>query len=181
MEIHIGTLGQFYHYRNQRFTENEAAIVKLAVEARWSDARIARVLGRPERSIRSHRRTRGILKQRGRGLWYALAIVLASAFDSPAIAHDPGEPYAEWYQSLDRPDVGGPCCSQHKDCQPVEYRMSPPVQETDSDYEAMVAGHWLRVPQRALLARHDNPTGGGVLCKASGSDYIYCFVPSDSY
>jgi hypothetical protein len=107
-----------------------------------------------------------------------LAIMLLASVDS-ACAHDPGEPFAEWYESLNRPDVGGPCCSRSRDCQPTEYRMSLPVVEGDSDYEAFVSGAWMRVPKRALLIRHDNPTGTGVLCKATASDYIYCFVPSD--
>jgi hypothetical protein len=94
-----------------------------------------------------------------------------------ASAHDPGEPFAEWFQSLSRPDGLGSCCSPSRDCQPTEYRMSPPVADGDSDYEAFFSDHWVRVPKRALLARHDNPTGGGVLCKAGASDYIYCFVP----
>ncbi len=178
MEIYNGIPDQVYRYRQQRFTEHETNVVKLATEARWSDARIARMLGRPESSVRRHRRLRGILKRRGRGVWYALVIMLGS-IDSPAIAHDPGEPFAEWYQSLSRPDVGGSCCSLSRDCQPAEYRLSPPAADGESEYEAFMSGRWVRVPERAVIRRHDNPTGGGVLCKASSSDFIYCFVSAD--
>ncbi len=70
MDIQNGIPGQGYCYRQQRFTEHETSVVKLATEARWSDARIGRMLGRPEDSVRRHRRLRGITKRRGRGLWY---------------------------------------------------------------------------------------------------------------
>lgn len=69
MEIRNGIPGQLYRYRQQRFTEDEARIVALGIEAHWSDARISRVLGRPKHAVRRHRRLRGMLKQRGRGLW----------------------------------------------------------------------------------------------------------------
>jgi hypothetical protein len=70
METYNGVPGQNYRYRGQRFTEHETGIIKLAVEARWSDARIGRALGRPESAVRRHRRLRGILKQPGRNLYY---------------------------------------------------------------------------------------------------------------
>ncbi len=180
MDIFNGIPGQGYRYRNQRFTEHETGIVKLGAEAHWSDARIARALGRPESAVRRHRRLRGIHKRRGRGLYYVLAIMLASAFDSPVSAHDPGEPFAEWFQSLTRPDVvGGSCCSLSRDCQPTEYRLSPAPTAEGSEYEVLLGERWIRVPERAVIRRHDNPTGSGVLCKASSSDFIYCFVASD--
>ncbi len=178
MEIYNGIPGQGYRYRQQRFTEHETNVVKLATEARWSDARIARMLGRPESAVRRHRRLRGILKERGRGLYYVLAIMLLASVDS-ASAHDPGEPFADWFQSLNRPDVGGSCCSLSRDCQPAEYRLSPAPTAEGSEYEVLIGGRWVRVPERAVIRRHDNPTGSGVLCKASPSDFIYCFVSAD--
>jgi hypothetical protein len=69
MESYNGIPGQGYRYRNQRFTEHETGIVKLGVEAHWSDARIARALGRPESAVRRHRYLRGILKQRKNAPW----------------------------------------------------------------------------------------------------------------
>jgi hypothetical protein len=59
-----GIPGQGYRYRYQHYTEHETGIVKLGVEAHWSDARIGRALGRPESSVRRHRYLHGILKQR---------------------------------------------------------------------------------------------------------------------
>lgn len=111
--------------------------------------------------------------------WRNVVVAIMMAGASPAIAHDPGEPFAEWYQSLVRPDTGGPCCSLKRDCGPVKYQNSPPVAEGDSDYEAFVGGQWIRVPDRAVLKRHDNPTGSGVLCRGPASGYIMCFIPGD--
>jgi hypothetical protein len=178
MAIFNGITGQGYRYRHQKFTEHEEGIVALAVEASYSDAKIGRLLGRPENSVKKLRHRRGWLKKRGRGLWKVLAMMLAIA-DSPAIAHDPGEPFAEWFQSLNRPDVGGSCCSLSRDCQPATYRLSPSPTEDGSDYEVLDGDRWIRVPERAVIHRHDNPTGSGVLCKASSSDFIYCFVAAD--
>ncbi len=168
---------EVYRYRRQRFTEHETSVVRLATEARWSDARIGRMLGRPAESVRRHRRLHRINKRRGRGIWYAFALVCAPS----AWAHDSTEPYAEWYRALNRPDVGGPCCAGSRDCRPVEYKMSPSPTEVDSDYEALVAGSWVRVPKRALISGHYNPTGDGVLCMANPipTGYIYCFVPDN--
>jgi hypothetical protein len=170
-----GIAGEGYRYRHQKFTEHEKGIIALGVEAKLSDASIARLLGRPTSSVTKFRLKRGMQ----RGIWKALAIMLAIA-DSPASAHDPGEPFAEWFQSLSRPDVvGGSCCSLSRDCQPTEYRLSPAPSAEGSEYEVLMGERWVRVPERAVIRRHDNPTGSGVLCKAAASDFIYCFVPSD--
>jgi DNA-binding CsgD family transcriptional regulator len=165
--------------KHQKLTERERSIIKSGIEARWTDARIARAIGRSLETVKGYRRRRGMLKRRRRGLVAALAIMLLASADS-AYAHDPSEPFAEWYQSLKRPDVvGGSCCSMARDCQPTEYRMTPPLLDGDSDYEALVGERWIRVPERTVIRRHDNPTGSGVLCKASPSDFIFCFVPAD--
>jgi DNA-binding CsgD family transcriptional regulator len=62
MESYNGIPGQGYRYRNQRFTQHETGIVRLGVEAHWSDARIARALGRSVQAVKSHRRSRELIK-----------------------------------------------------------------------------------------------------------------------
>jgi hypothetical protein len=71
-----GIAGEGYRYRNQKFTEHEKGIVALGIEAKLSDASIARLLGRPTSSVTNLRQKRGMDKKRGRGLWKSLAIDL---------------------------------------------------------------------------------------------------------
>lgn len=66
-----GILGQVFRYRGQRYTGDEQRVVAAAVEAGWSDSRIARALGRTEASVKGHRLLREIPTQRRRGLWSA--------------------------------------------------------------------------------------------------------------
>lgn len=110
-----------------------------------------------------------------------------------AYAHPDGEPYAEWYRGLQRPDVGGSCCNI-QDCKTVSFR-----QAADGNYEVWIDErfdrkpmggmgahdsdpgfhvdnpHWWPVPAEKILSRMDNPTGEAVVC---WSPYIgiMCFV-----
>jgi hypothetical protein len=44
-------------------------------------------------------------------------------------------------------------------------------------YEAFVDGEWTAVPNEIILRRHDNPTGGAVLCVEPLFRRMLCFVP----
>jgi hypothetical protein len=75
-----------------------------------------------------------------------------------------------WYRSLMRNDGGGSCCDT-ADCRVVDYRIGP------IGYEAFVDGQWAAVPDDVVLRRHDNPTGGAVLCRDPFFHKMLCFVP----
>jgi hypothetical protein len=75
-----------------------------------------------------------------------------------------------WFESLMRNGGGGSCCSV-ADCRVVDYRTGP------QGYEAFVDGKWTAVPDSIVLHRHDNPTGGAVLCIDQLFRTMLCFVP----
>jgi hypothetical protein len=75
-----------------------------------------------------------------------------------------------WYESLTRNGGGGSCCGA-ADCQVVDSRTGP------HGYEAFVDGKWTAVPDSIILHRHDNPTGGAVLCIDPIFRAMLCFVP----
>lgn len=75
-----------------------------------------------------------------------------------------------WYQSLMRNDGKGSCCDT-ADCRPVDYRTS------SNGYEVFFDGEWKAVPKDVILQRHDNPTGGAVVCIDHLFRTILCFVP----
>jgi hypothetical protein len=77
---------------------------------------------------------------------------------------------SRWYESLMRNGGGGSCCSV-ADCRVVDYRTGP------HGYEAFVEGKWTAVPDAIVLRRHDNPTGGAVLCIDHLFQTMLCFVP----
>jgi hypothetical protein len=77
---------------------------------------------------------------------------------------------SHWFRSLMRNDGGGSCCDA-ADCRVVDYRTG------SSGYEAFVGGHWTAIPDNIILRRHDNPTGGAVLCINPLLGTMLCFVP----
>ena len=74
------------------------------------------------------------------------------------------------FESLMRNDGKGSCCGT-ADCRAVDYRTGP------NGYEAFVDGEWTAVPNEIILRRHDNPTGGAVLCVERLFRTMLCFVP----
>jgi len=74
-----------------------------------------------------------------------------------------------WFESLTR-NGGGSCCGAG-DCHVVDYRTG------SHGYEAFVDGQWVAVPDNIVLHRHDNPTGGAVLCIDHLFQTMLCFVP----
>ena len=77
---------------------------------------------------------------------------------------------SHWFKSLMRNDGGGSCCDT-SDCRVVDYRVGP------MGYEAFVDGEWTPIPSKIVLRRHDNPTGGAVLCMNHLFRTMLCFVP----
>ena len=75
-----------------------------------------------------------------------------------------------WFNSLMRNDGGGSCCGT-ADCRAVDYRTA------SKGYEVFVDGQWTAVPDDIVLYRHDNPTGGAVLCITHLFHQMLCFVP----
>ena len=78
---------------------------------------------------------------------------------------------SHWFKSLMRNDGGGSCCDT-SDCRAVDYRIGP------KGYEAFVDGEWTPIPSNIVLRRHDNPTGGAVLCMNHLFRTMLCFVPA---
>ena len=95
--------------------------------------------------------------------WAALFLLAATPLHS-----DTSLSY--WYRSLLRNNGGGSCCDT-ADCHTVDYRTGP------HGYEAFVDGQWTEVPDGIVLRRHDNPTGGAVLCIDHLFRTMLCFVP----
>jgi hypothetical protein len=55
----------------------------------------------------------------------------------------------------------------------VDYRTG------SNGYEAFVDGQWVAIPDNIVLHRHDNPTGGAVLCINALFHAMRCFVPGN--
>ncbi len=85
-----------------------------------------------------------------------------------------------WFQSLSRPWRPGSgatvkCCDV-ADCRVTDYR------EVGDHYEVLIDQRfpgvrrpsWERVPERSIVQRTENPTGGAVACWHDGE--VFCFV-----
>jgi hypothetical protein len=89
------------------------------------------------------------------------------------LAHDPEEPFGDWFNTLRSPDTEMSCCNSQRDCGPVDV-----YEPTDDGYRAYFQGEWVNVPRRVVLERTDNPTGRAVLCVGhlDGQPIARCFV-----
>ncbi len=106
----------------------------------------------------------------------ALSAALGCALAIAAHAAPPPDvnpAFARWFNSLQRPDGGGSCCSINSDCRVTEFRTA------GDHYQAVYAGNWIDVPTEAIVHRHDNPLGRAVLCAMSAGTHVhvFCFVP----
>ena len=90
----------------------------------------------------------------GIAILLAALITAAPTKGSPPPNADPS--LAPWFESLQRPDGTGSCCST-ADCRRVQSRMA------DKGYEVLLDGVWVVVPRNNVLHR-DNPTGDAVAC-----------------
>ena len=101
------------------------------------------------------------------------------SLSSGSMAHQPGDEFADWFQSLKVPGtqrIRNPadalCCSPERDCQTTDY-------ETDgSRYWIKAEGERIQVPPDKILQRTDNPTGRAVACLRhfNGHPVVHCFV-----
>ena len=82
---------------------------------------------------------------------------------------DANPAWAPWFQSLERPDVGGSCCSI-SDCRRVQSRLSR------EGYEVLMDDRWVPVPGKRIVQGRENPTGEAVVC--ARGHVIICFVPA---
>ena len=106
----------------------------------------------------------------------AAIVACSTARAAPPEHADPA--MAGWFQSLQRPDGLGGCCSQ-SDCRAVEYR------QILDHYEALVTPEafpatakepmWVGIPAKVVLKKTDNPTGRAILCWTPGTGPL-CFV-----
>jgi hypothetical protein len=97
---------------------------------------------------------------------FALFVGTAAAKGAPPLNADPA--LSPWFESLQRPDGAGSCCST-ADCRRVQSRLH------DKGYEVLLDEIWVAVPPGKVLHR-DNPTGDAVAC--TRGHLIFCFVPA---
>jgi len=101
----------------------------------------------------------------------------------PALAHDDGELWADFYRSLKMPgSTGGiyggsglSCCAEHHDCEQVDdYRSGA----EPGSVEVKFHGEWVLFKKEKVLDRVDNPTGRPVACvhNSYGVSTPMCFV-----
>lgn len=106
-----------------------------------------------------------------------LLLIASVAFGRPPDGGDSDGPMADWYRNLERPDLGGSCCSA-SDCRPVDSRMVGDHYEAFVDRKSFgvdAPDDWLAIPNGKVLRNRENPTGRAVLCwlKSTGP---MCFV-----
>jgi hypothetical protein len=168
---------KIYRRPGQRFSGYEEGVLRLAVEARYSDNAISRMTGRSENAIRRHRRLMQLPKYRKRVITVAIMglVSLVSLVGLSVQAHDGSDPLSAWYQSLKDPETGISCCSMQRDCQAVDdYHASA----TPGGYVVRIDGSTLEVPPSKVLQRTDNPTGHAVVCvgRVDGVLFPRCMV-----
>jgi hypothetical protein len=89
---------------------------------------------------------------------------------SPAFAQDAQESLGAWFQSLRVPGTPISCCDE-SDCKRTKARIGP------AGYEALTPdGHWISVPESAIIRGKPNLAREAVLCLVPPSA-VYCFVP----
>jgi hypothetical protein len=102
-------------------------------------------------------------------------IIIGCLISLSVMAHDDSDPLSAWYRSLKDPQTGLSCCSQHRDCQPIDdYHASA----TPGGYVVLIEGRWLEVPPAKVLQRTDNPTGHAVVCigHVNGAPVPRCMI-----
>lgn len=98
----------------------------------------------------------------------ALALLVSAAPTKAAPPPESSKSLEPWFESLQRPDGTGSCCSM-ADCRRVQSRLS------GKGYEILLDDLWIVVPPNNVLHR-DNPTGDAVAC--TRGHLIFCFVPA---
>ncbi|SKA35593.1 hypothetical protein SAMN02745126_05690 [Enhydrobacter aerosaccus] len=108
-----------------------------------------------------------------------IVLLCATALALPALAQEGfhGQGHAQnhdWYRDLKQPETGYSCCNgtidgREGDCRPTRAYLSE-----DGMWHALVDGHWITVPPRAVL-KQLAPDGNSHIC-ASRSGLVYCFL-----
>lgn len=114
-------------------------------------------------------------------------LMLLTALPARAAPPEHADPaLAPWFQSLQRNDGLGGCCSQ-SDCRPVESKtddagdwwvnITPSAFENFRGYEMAnpVQWGWTKVPPAKILQKTDNPVGRAVACWTPSTG-ILCFI-----
>ena len=107
-------------------------------------------------------------RERKFGIVVLFALLVSAAPTKGAPLREAGKSLAPWFESLQRPDGTGSCCST-ADCRAVQSRLG------DKGYEVFLDELWVVVPPNSVLHR-DNPTGDAVAC--TRGHLIFCFVPA---
>lgn len=103
-----------------------------------------------------------------------IIVVLSAFLALSAGAHEPTEPFANWFNALAMPKSGIGCCGMHHDCEYTDAVLK------DDGWWALWQNpygpwQWIKVPEDRTL-HQDNPTGQAVLC-ANPVGTVLCFVP----
>jgi hypothetical protein len=80
----------------------------------------------------------------------------------------------DWYRDLKQPDTGYSCCNGTSDGRDGDCRPTRAYITEDGTWRALLDGHWVSVPPRAVL-RQLAPDGNSHIC-ASRSGMIFCFL-----
>ena len=107
-------------------------------------------------------------RERSFGNIVVFALLVSAGPSSGAPPRNADKSLAPWFESLQRPDGTGSCCSL-ADCRGVQSRLG------NQGYEVFLDGLWVAVPPKSVLHR-DNPTGDAVAC--TRGHLILCFVPA---
>jgi len=107
-------------------------------------------------------------RERSFAIVVLFGLVASAASTKGAAPVDAGRSLAPWFESLQRPDGTGSCCST-ADCRRVQSRLG------SQGYELFLDGLWVAVPAKSVIHR-DNPTGEAVAC--TRGHLILCFVPA---
>ncbi len=107
------------------------------------------------------------------------ALLLPTCLGVPAMAQDGyhGQGHSEnhdWYRDLKQPETGYSCCNGTADGRDGDCRPTRAYLTDDGTWRALVDGHWVQVPPRAVL-KQLAPDGNSHIC-ASRSGLIYCFL-----
>ena len=101
-----------------------------------------------------------------------IALLAGFAAQGSAQPPDNADPQLhDWFQSLQQPGTGAPCCSI-ADCRQVDYRLA------SGRFEVLIDARWVPVTDATILHGMSNPTHRGVLCRLPISGAIRCFVPA---
>lgn len=111
-----------------------------------------------------------------------LVFAAVTAFAEPPAGMHPSPQMHQWFESLRSP-AGMSCCGV-ADCRFLDVKRDS---KSDSGFDVRIGDEWVRVPQRVVNLRTDNPTGRFVTCVYPGvgidgpapkgdSTDIICFI-----